>query len=324
MRAIIVGAGLMGRWHANYGKRAGAEIVAVVDRELAAAERLAREVGAKAYTADDDWISRERPDVVHVCTPPSAHVVPSRAALEGGASAIVEKPVAATEAEVSELSRLAERHGRMLVPVHQFPFQAGFRELRANLASLGRVRSVEFVTFTAGADGRTGEQRREVLLEILPHAVSLFRALGFSSAVSELRCDRFDEDALELSAHPAGTRLFARIDLRSRPTRNELTVAGEQGTAMVDLFHGFAGIDRASLGRRSKLLRPFRVSASTFFKAGTNLTLRSLRREPAYPGLVELLRETYDAVRSAGRPPIHPDEAVEAAALTERLRESTR
>lgn len=325
MRVAVLGAGLMGRWHARYAQRAGGRVVAIVDRDRAAAERLAREVGgAASYLADGDWLSAERPEVVHVCTPPAVHVAPARAALESGASVIVEKPLAPTEADAVELSRVAERCGRLLVPVHQFPFQAGFRSLVAKLGSLGRMRSVEFVTFTAGAEGRSAEQRREVLLEIFPHAVSLFRALGFSSAVSLLECERFDEDALEVSARVAGTRLFARVDLRSRPTRNELVVAGDGGTATVDLFHGFGGVDRASLGRTSKLLRPFRTSAATFLRASGNLAGRTLRREPAYPGLVELLRATYDAIRSGGPPPIHPDEAIEAAALTERLRRSYR
>jgi predicted dehydrogenase len=266
-------------------------------------------------------MGRERPEVVHVCTPVSTHVALAQAALEGGASVVVEKPVAPTGAAARDLSHAAEQHRRLLVPVHQFPFQLGVRSLQAELASLGTLRSVEFVTFTAGAEGRTGEACREVLLEILPHAVSLFRALGFAGAGALLRCDRFDDDALELTAYPSGTRLFARIDLRSRPTRNELTVAGDAGTAVVDLFHGFGSVDRASTGRASKLLRPFRLSSKTFLDAGVNLARRSARREPAYPGLVELLRATYDAVRNGGPPPIDPDEYIEAAALTERLRE---
>jgi predicted dehydrogenase len=322
MRAVIVGAGLMGGWHARYAKRAGARIVAVVDPDHGRATRLARESDARTYGPDDDWLAKERPEVVHVCTPASTHVTLARSALDSGASVIVEKPVAPTEAEARELSGLADRLGRILVPVHQFPFQVGVRSLRRHLEALGSVRSVEFVTFTAGAEGRTRPQRSEVLLEILPHAVSLFRAFGFANAATLLHCDRFDDDALELSAHPSGTRLFARIDLRSRPTRNELVVAGELGTATVDLFHGFGAVDRASLGRTSKLLRPFRVSTATFFEAGANLVRRSLRREPAYPGLVELLRATYEAVRSGAPPPIHPDEAVDAAALTERLRKA--
>lgn len=319
MRAVIVGAGLMGRWHARYAKRAGARIVAVVDRDLGAAERLAREVGALAYAASHDWSARERPEVVHVCTPAPTHVDLARAALESGASVIVEKPVAPSEVAARSLSELAQRRGRLLVPVHQFPFQAGMRALRASVGSLGTLRSVEWVTFTAGAEGRSREQRREVLLEILPHAVSLFRALGFANVGPSLRCDRFDEDALELTAHRSGTRLFGRIDLCSRPTRNELVVAADGGTATVDLFHGFGGVDRASLGRASKLLRPFRLSTATLLEASVNLARRSVRREPAYPGLVELIRATYDAARTGGPAPIHPDEAIEAAALTERL-----
>jgi len=318
-RAVVVGAGLMGGWHARYGTRQGARLIAVVDRDVAAAERLAGRFGARALGADADWLGELRPEVVHVCTPWSTHVELCRAALGAGASVIVEKPVADTLAASQELAALAAARGLLIVPVHQFPFQAGFQRLRARLATLGTLRSVEFVTFTAGAGATQGAARRRIALEILPHAVSLFHGLGFAIGAGDFALQRFTDDALELSWQRGPTRLSARIDLCARPTCNELRVAGDGGTALADLFHGYVTFDRAELGRASKLLRPFRASGKTLLSAGANLVGRTWRREPAYPGLGELLGRSYRALAQQGPPPIDPAEYCIAADLTERL-----
>ena len=42
----------------------------------------------------DALLAEARPDVVHVCTPPAAHVAAALAALEAGAHVYVEKPFA--------------------------------------------------------------------------------------------------------------------------------------------------------------------------------------------------------------------------------------
>ena len=310
----------MGLWHATYARRAGARIAAVVDADRSRAESLAARFGAKAYAPSEPWLTQLACDVVHVCTPLGSHDELARNALMHGKHVIVEKPLTVSLAATEQLFALSRERGLLLVPVHQFPFQRGFRELRARLPELGTPFQIDFSTSTAGAEGRTGQGRRDVLLEILPHPVSLFHALGFRVPLAAFRIERFDEHALELSAAAGPTRLGVRMLLDARPTSNELRVLAERGSATVDLFHGFAVIDRADTSRASKVLRPFRMSAATALKASVNLAGRALRREPAYPGLKELIAACYDAIRAGQAAPISSEETLYAAGLADKVR----
>src|SRR6185437_11568054 len=52
LRVAIVGAGLMGRWHAQYATASGAEIAAIVDPDPAARATLGKKYGTAAQFAD--------------------------------------------------------------------------------------------------------------------------------------------------------------------------------------------------------------------------------------------------------------------------------
>jgi predicted dehydrogenase len=105
----IVGAGRQG-W-----RRARAiesfpddRLVAVADRDAAAAQRLA---DAYAAAIHDDWLALvARPDVeaVLVCTPPDSHAEIAIAALERGRHVLVEKPLARSVAEAEPIVTAAQ------------------------------------------------------------------------------------------------------------------------------------------------------------------------------------------------------------------------
>ena len=117
IRVVVVGAGLMGRWHARAALRCGARVVGVFDRDSTAATRLAAAVGGgRTATTGDHFaaiLEREDPDAVHICTPLESHVELCQGALEAGAHLLVEKPLAPTSAETLEILQLARERGRV-------------------------------------------------------------------------------------------------------------------------------------------------------------------------------------------------------------------
>jgi predicted dehydrogenase len=120
-RAAIVGTGAIANAHAEaIAAYPEAELVAVVDRDPAAAERFAERHGVPVVFDDlAGLLADERLDVVHICTPPGVHAEQAIAALEAGLHVVVEKPPARSLDELDAMLATAERTGRKLAVVFQ-------------------------------------------------------------------------------------------------------------------------------------------------------------------------------------------------------------
>jgi len=317
-RSVIVGAGLMGHWHADAVRRIGERVGTVVDVDPSKAEALARRVGARAATTLTAGLA-DRPFAVHVCTPVESHAALASQALEAGAHVLVEKPFARSSGEAREVLTLAATRGRVVSPVHQFLFQPGVRRTQHRLPQLGPVRHVDFVACSAGADS-SPDRRREVALDILPHPLSLVaRVLAVPLGAVHWQVLVSGPGELRIVGQHGGVSISLLVSLAGRPTRNTLRIIGEGGTAHLDLFHGFAVFEAGTVSRARKIARPLWLGTATLAAAAANLALRTFRGEPAYPGLRELVRRFYLAGRGSGPAPIAAEEVIEVSAAVERL-----
>jgi predicted dehydrogenase len=315
-RAAIVGAGLMGRWHAHAARRLGIDVLAVVDVDSRAAQALASRLGPRTrpFAELDEALRARDVDVVHVCTPAGTHGPLVGVALEAGRHVLVEKPLAASLPETEAMLHAAREAGVRLTAVHQLPFQPGVRRLHE--LDLGDLVAVDYTTASAGGEGRPAASRTALLREIVPHAASLFQR--FAPGFDPRRLDvEAREDELAVAGWHGSTRLAAFVTLRGRPPRNELRVTGTRASGVADLFHGFAVVDSVGGGRRGKVARPFAVSGAVLAAAALNGARRARGREPAYPGLRELIRRFYAAALEGAEPPIADEEILAAAALAD-------
>ena len=317
LRVAIVGAGLMGRYHADAAVQAGGTLAAVADPRVEQARRVAR--GAVAVASLEDLDSRVAIDVVHVCAPLAEHAGLAQQAILRGAHLIVEKPVAPDAAATASLLAAAERHGVLLVPVHQFLFQPGVQRVLFDRDRYGALVRCVFEAATAGADLKNLD-RDELVAEILPHPLALFARLS-SGELSQVDWVALRPAPGELRALGAvdGTTFEIAISTRGRPTRATLDVVGTAASAHADLYHGYATVERGSLTRTRKVARPFSLAGATVGRAGTNLTKRVLAREVAYPGLRELVRRTYSAIATGSPSPIPEGETLAVAAARDAI-----
>lgn len=93
MRAAIVGCGNIAAVHAqSIEKLEGADLAAVADILPERAAAYAKKYGCHAYDSLEEMLERERPDVLHICTPHYLHVPMAGCALKKGIHVFSEKP----------------------------------------------------------------------------------------------------------------------------------------------------------------------------------------------------------------------------------------
>ena len=318
LRAAIVGAGLMGRWHAHAVAHAGHTVSAIIDPDAARASLLARAYHSAQTAATLE--GSDPVDVVHICTPLATHGALAREALDRGSHVIAEKPLVASALETTELLDHAAAAGRLLVPVHQFLFQPGVLRAQQQLHDIGLLLHADFVACTAGAASRDDAEQNRVAVEVLPHPLSLLARLvspHIADVDWQVRHTRPGE--LRADGVLAGVSVSALISTGSRPTTNQLRLLGQRGTIAIDLFHGFAVTTHGRATRAGKIAQPFVSGAALLGAASANLVRRAAMREPAYPGLRELVRCFYDAAATGGVAPISATETLAVATTFERI-----
>ena len=323
-RVVIAGAGLMGRWHADAARRAGAQVVAAADPDRARAARIA----PASYADLQEMLAATTPDLLHLCTPTATHGALLRLAAAQGVHAFAEKPLAADLAETRALLDAAGAAGTRLCPVHQYAFQSSIETILRRRDRLGDPVLIELAFFSAGAEGQptaaqptaaqpTTARLATIAADILPHPLSILQRLfpGPLPAAALWQIAQPGPATFALQTTLAGALVRITLSLSARPTRATLDLYGTSGAFTADLFHDYGFFRDGSASRRSKLTRPLRDGAGHFGHACLNLAGRALRRETAYPGLAALTARVYASLDGGAPEPILPGQILEIAAL---------
>lgn len=123
VRVGVVGVGYLGRFHAEkYAAMADVDLVAVVDPDVDRAHEVAGHCGCEACRTPEEVYGRV--DAVSVVVPTSLHHRVARGFLRRQVDVLVEKPIATTLPEASDLIRTARRNGCILQVGHLERFNA--------------------------------------------------------------------------------------------------------------------------------------------------------------------------------------------------------
>ena len=307
-KAAIVGAGLMGIWHAHAVRRAGVKLSAVIDRSSAAGSKLASRYRARYFSDLDSFLGDNTCDAVHICTPAATHFSLAMRALDAGCNVLVEKPLTLSGPESLALAEKAERKGKLLCPVHQFPFQRGFAAILAELKNRSNPPlGISFYTASAGAGDCPDEHLNPLILEMLPHPLSVLAEIWPQTGTDQLEWTISWPRNGEMIAQGrhANIPVFIRISLHARPTRCTMNIQHQDGSMEYDFFHGYAVFDSPRVSRSRKITGPFNHSVKVMSAATLNLLARFIRQQWAYPGLESLVRKFYAGMED-GSAPVEP------------------
>jgi predicted dehydrogenase len=133
----------MGRHHAakvaELRDAAFAAFAGIADREPERARRLAEETGTRAAASGGALFGAA--DAAIVAVPTAEHFAVVRAALEAGLDVLVEKPIAASEAQAEQLLALARRRGRIIQVGSQEWHSPALRAIRPKIQRPGFIES---------------------------------------------------------------------------------------------------------------------------------------------------------------------------------------
>ena len=148
---VIIGAGNRGRVYASYAKtyNDNIKVVGVSDIIESRCNRIADQHGVPQENRFGHYREVfERPkmaDAVIIATPDDRHYEPCIKALELGYDVLLEKPVAPTEKECSEILKLSEKSGRIVAISHVLRYAPYFIALKAvvDRGDIGDIVSVQ-------------------------------------------------------------------------------------------------------------------------------------------------------------------------------------
>ena len=177
LRAAVVGAGYLGRFHAQkYAAAPACRLVAVVDSQLEVAQRVAAELGCEALA--DVAALAGRIDVASVVTTTPAHHAVASALLEQGVHVLVEKPITVTVAEAQALIDLAARRRRVLQVGHLERFNP------AIVAAEPLLAAPRFIECQRLAPFRQRGTDVNVVLDLMIHDIDIVQSIVHSDIES--------------------------------------------------------------------------------------------------------------------------------------------
>jgi predicted dehydrogenase len=136
VKVAIIGTGGISSAHLQAWHHVGDRVtpVAAVDIDRDRVEAFARKNDiAGVYTDAGEMLKAEKPDLVHICTPPAFHFPIIMQCLEAGAWVFCEKPLVASLRELDQVAEAERQTGNACISVFQWRFGAAAQHLRRQI-----------------------------------------------------------------------------------------------------------------------------------------------------------------------------------------------
>ena len=340
MRVALVGCGQIARAHIGaLASLDGLTLVGVCDRdEQRARQAAAWAPGSRPYTDHESMLRTERPDAVHILTPPATHATLAIAAIEAGCHVLVEKPMALSLGDADRMIAAASARGVMLGTNHNYRHKPSISKAE-RLVAAGAIGRVVHVNAYYGVSAEADEMANAggnhwayrlpggVFTDYLPHLIYLQMALlpGLSgvAGVTAGRGNGPDRPATELSVLLQGEGAVGTmtVSLLARPYAKFVEIYGTKGVIHADLVREVCLLRRVwrAPGMVSKVLYSLEDSAQRAVGTATNALNVALGRMPRMPELPISIGQFYARIREGQEPPAPGTEGRRMIALMEEV-----
>lgn len=154
LKVAVVGCGFVAKKRhipAFLRLKRDADLCAVCDLNQDLARSVANRFGIpNVYSDLSKMLSKERPDVVDVCTPPEVHVSVAVEAMESGCHVLLEKPMASNLFDCDKMIQASRKYGVKLSVVHNQRFYPPFLKAQQLVKSgaIGELTGMRVLSLT--------------------------------------------------------------------------------------------------------------------------------------------------------------------------------
>jgi predicted dehydrogenase len=352
LKSAVIGTGVISKQHLSFLQACDrSNLVGVCDLSPAAVHYAVDTFqAAAAYTDYAQMLEIEKPDVVHILTPPQTHLSIATDCLRSGAHVICEKPVAPTYGEFKDLWQISRECDRFLIEDHNYRFNGPVRAIQALIddGTLGEVQEIEIrMALDLRSGGRYADENLPnpihkmpagvihdfithlsyLLLSFMPQSTPGFEA-GFEAGFDRVSAawsnhgggDLFKYDDLDALVVAGQVHGRIRFSSYTAPDCFSIIVRGSKGYAETDLFQPYLRcVVPRSVGKQLSPLVNHFVSGWELMSASVRNFRSKIMQRNAYDGLHYLLGETYQALSEGQAPPIGFNDMARTSRLVEAL-----
>jgi len=361
LKVAIVGCGKIADGHIEEIQKmpGAATVVAVADLEILMAEQVAVRYGIPAHYDDlDRMLAAEKPDVVHITTPPGSHLPLAMKAIDAGAHVYVEKPLTLDLADSRRLIAHAQKAGKQLTIGYSYLFDPpalAMRDLIArgvlgdpvhlesfygyNLAGpFGSAIMGDAAHWVHRLPGKLVHNNLDHILykipELLPDdrsdeafaadPLGPLRITASGYARRKVRYgDARDElvDELRFTIVGGPVSVYGTFSSHIKPTGHFARVYGTKNTLHVDYLMRTVTLDaQSSLPSAIGRLAPAFTQGVQFLREGGKNLMRFAKSDFHYfSGMNRLFAMFYESIASGGPPPIPYRDILRIAAMMDEI-----
>ncbi len=326
LRLAVIGVGHLGKEHARIlASLEGVELVGVADASLEQARTIARKHDTQAFA--DFWPLLNLVDAACVVVPTVFHAQVAREFLRRGISLLIEKPLAPSAAEASEIVDLAQQHKCVLQVGHIERFNPAFEVLKARPLRPSMIKAQRLGPFT----GRSTDIG--VVLDLMIHDLDLILDL-VQSPVRQVHATGLsvfgahEDYASARIEFTSGTIAEVTASRASPTAQRTMQIWGPEGFADVDFGARKVTLMQPSPSVRAHGLDPAKLDPASRSRIRDELFTRHLElttiEGQAQDQLTAELRHFTECVRTGREPRVTGAQARDTVILAEQILASLR